>query len=158
MAPGLISGELSQAYDRLLGVIAAKPCWVAFSGGVDSTLVLKASLVVNPGQVVALFADSLLQSSDDRENARQIADLLGVPLQLVEFAPLELAGFVCNSPERCYLCKKTIFHQFLGLLPVGAVLCDGTNGDDLALNRPGQRANAELGVVSPLVLSGLGKR
>lgn len=144
-------------YDQLLAFLADNPGWVAFSGGVDSTLLLRALVEVDPSRAVALFADSTLQSQVDRENVKNVADRLGAQLRVVEFAPLLWPDFVANPRDRCYLCKNAVYRNFLTLLPQGAALLDGTNHDDLAACRPGQRAIVELGVVSPLALVGLNK-
>lgn len=151
------TNDPARDFARLLAVLADHPGWVAFSGGVDSTLVLKAAGEVRSSSLVALYADSPLQAEVDRENAAQMAARLAVPLQVVSCDPLSRPDFVGNSPERCYLCKQAIFSQFQHLLPSGMVLLDGTNADDLGADRPGQRAVVELGVVSPLVLAGLNK-
>jgi uncharacterized protein len=152
-----MSAAVIRNYDQLLAVVAANPGWVAFSGGVDSTLLLRALVEVDPARGVALFADSPLQSQIDRENVGRLAAQLGAQLRVVAIAPLLRPDFVANRPDRCYLCKKALYRQFQTLLPAGTQLLDGTNCDDLAAGRPGQRAIAELGVVSPLALVGLSK-
>lgn len=146
-----------QKYDQLLAAVADNPGWVAFSGGVDSTLLLRALIEVEPSRAVALFAYSILQSQVDRENVGHLADRLGAQLRVVEIAPLGWPDFVANPWDRCYLCKNAVYRRFQALLPRGAALLDGTNRDDLAACRPGQRAIVELGVVSPLALVGLTK-
>lgn len=157
MSEVLSPAEIYRKYERLLAVVAASPGWVAFSGGVDSSLLLQASVEVDRSRAVALFADSPLQSLADRENAVALAHRLGAQLRMVTVDPLLWPDFVANPPERCYLCKKSLYHRFQSLLPPGSSLFDGTNLDDLAADRPGQRALAELGVVSPLALVGLRK-
>jgi uncharacterized protein len=157
MSVDLSPNEISRKYDQLLAVVAANPGWVAFSGGIDSTLLLRAAVEVCPSQTVALFADSPLQSQVDRENIGYLVDRLGVRFMVVEITPLLWPEFVVNPPDRCYLCKKSVYRKFQTLLPHGASLLDGTNLDDLAAGRPGQRAINELGVVSPLALAGLSK-
>jgi len=141
----------------LLALVADTPAWVAFSGGVDSTLALKAVSEVSSSPVMALFADSPLQSDFDRNDVKRLADHLSLPLFVVPFEPLTQLDFAANPKNRCYLCKKAIFGQFKKLLPFGFVLMDGTNHDDLSADRPGHQAVVELGVVSPLALAGLSK-
>lgn len=157
MTAGQSPTAIFKKYERLLAVVADHPGWVAFSGGVDSTLLLRAVVEVAPARAVALFADSLLQSQFDRENVRCVADQLGVELRVVAITPLLWPDFVTNSRDRCYLCKKSVYRRFQVLLPQGILLLDGTNLDDLDACRPGQQAMVELGVVSPLALAGLSK-
>lgn len=157
MTVDLSPAGLFRKYDRLLAVVAANPGWVAFSGGVDSSLLLKAVVEVDPSRAVALFADSPLQAQVDRENVISLAAWLGAQLRVVAISPLLWPDFVANPCERCYLCKKSTYRSFQALLPEGVLLLDGTNLDDLDAVRPGQRAIDELGVVTPLSLAGLSK-
>lgn len=154
---GFLPGSLARSYERLLSLVVDRPAWVAFSGGVDSTLTLKAISEVNSTPIKALFADSPLQSEFDLDNAKKLADQLSIQLQVVPFNPLAQLDFIANPSNRCYLCKKFIFEQFIKLLPVGFILMDGTNHDDLGADRPGHRALVELGVLSPLALAGINK-
>lgn len=154
---GQVDGSLVRGYERLLAVVSENPGWVAFSGGVDSTLVLKAACDAKSFPVAALFADSPLQGMIDRDNVRKLVELLGCELVVLPFDPLSWPHFTANLPDRCYLCKKAVFGQFRLLLPPGLELLDGTNHDDLGEDRPGQLAVAELGVISPLALSGIAK-
>lgn len=155
MRAGKLAASISRSYELLLAVVSDNPGWVAFSGGVDSTLVLQAVSEVSLSPIVALFADSPLQSEFDRDNVKRVADQLRVQLEVVPFDPLAMSDFAVNPDNRCYLCKKSIFSEFQSLLPSGLVLMDGTNQDDLSLDRPGHLAVVELGVVSPLALAGL---
>ena len=149
--------SLLRKFDHLLRLLSAKPGWIAFSGGVDSTLLLPAALEAIPSETGAFFADSLLQAEVDRENSRRLAEHLGARLRIVPFQPLARPEIVANSSERCYLCKKAVYREFLKLLPEGMVLMDGTNMDDAAEERPGRRALAELRVETPLLAAELGK-
>jgi len=157
MTAGRSPTGVSRKYDRLLTAVANHPGWVAFSGGVDSALLLRAVVEVDSSRAVALFADSLLQSQVDRDNVRCLVDQLGAQLRVVAIDPLSWPDFVANPRDRCYLCKKSVYRRFQTLLPQGTLLLDGTNRDDLAACRPGQRAIVELGVVSPLALADLSK-
>ncbi len=137
---------------------------VAFSGGVDSSLLLKTALdTLGAGNVLPLFADSLLVTPADRDRALSWPGRhgysKGVVVQSVELYPLTWKEFVRNPPERCYLCKFRIYSQFIDIMEKRGikVLVDGTNTDDLKDRRPGLRAIHELGVRTPLVEAGLGK-
>jgi uncharacterized protein len=157
MTTDLAPDGISRKYERLLAVVVANLGRVAFSGGVDSTLLLRVLIEVAPSRAVALFADSVLQSQVDRDNVSWLANRLGAKLMVVAISPLAWADFAANSPARCYLCKQSVYRRFLALSPPGTLLLDGTNLDDLNASRPGQRAIEELGVVSPLALAGLRK-
>jgi uncharacterized protein len=150
--------NLRQKYAALLGIVARTPGAVAFSGGVDSSLLLKACFDTFGAGSIAFFADSILQTEADRVNAVQTAGQIGVTLQVVDIFPLLQPEFLANPPERCYHCKKTVYQHFNRLLPgKGMILYDGSNLDDLSAERPGRKAIAELGVATPLIEAGLDK-
>jgi uncharacterized protein len=157
MPISITNPSLQTKFALLSRLIKVRPGWVAFSGGVDSSLLLRIALEVNPGKTGAFFADSPLQTDVDRENNRLIVAHLGARLEIVPFQPLLQPEFVANPSERCYLCKKWVYREFQKALPSGMVLMDGTNLDDAEEQRPGRRALVELNVVTPLVAAGLGK-
>ena len=136
---------------------------VAFSGGVDSSALLHLAIDELGGEnVLALHARSVLFPQG---RGREICDKMlanfsrRCQLQQVDFAPLTIAGFAENPPERCYLCKKSMYGEFLRLARDfgAAVLADGTNADDDVASRPGWRAIQELAVMTPLREAGIGK-
>ena len=135
---------------------------LAFSGGVDSSLLLK--LAVDSGRshgrtVYAVTFDSRLHPACDLENARKVAAELG-GVHLVEaIDELELEEIRNNPPERCYLCKKQLFGRLLEIAgeKKAALVMEGTNEDDLHVYRPGIRAVRELGIKSPLAEAGFTK-
>lgn len=132
---------------------------VAFSGGVDSTLVLKIAADLPGTQVVAATVDSPLTVPGEMNRAKQLADLLGVKHVTITSNPLTAAGFRLNPPERCYLCKRHVYATLGDLAReegAGGVL-DGANADDAGDFRPGLRAAREMGVRSPLLEAGLTK-
>ena len=146
-------------YEGLLDVVArCGPAAVAFSGGADSSLLLKACYDVFGRQTRAFFANSVLQTPDDLNNAVSTADKIGVHLDVIEIAPLDWPQFVANPANRCYHCKLEVYSLFKALLPSSEmVLADGSNIDDLKEERPGHKAIEELGVLRPLVLAELDK-
>jgi len=132
---------------------------IAFSGGVDSTLLLHAVRTALGGRFLAVTAISPTYPKSERDEAERIAREWGVPHRFIESNELEIPGFSSNPPDRCYHCKKELF----GLLAEIArregfsAVCDGSNADDLHDFRPGRRAARELGVRSPLLENGLSK-
>jgi len=136
---------------------------VAFSGGVDSSLLLGTALdVLGAGNVLALHGASVLEKEEERDRAVAWGGLNGYPSfepVLVSLYPLKIKPFVQNGPRRCYHCKLAMYKEFLDLADRRGfpVLADGTNTDDLKERRPGLRAIRELGVATPLVEAGLTK-
>ncbi len=132
---------------------------VAFSGGVDSTFLLRAAKDVLGNNVTAVTAAALIYPEDETEDAFALAESLGVRCLRVEPDVLSHETFTSNPPDRCYWCKKGLFESFIGLARQEGLHCviEGTNYDDLGDYRPGMRALAELGIRSPLREAGLTK-
>lgn len=135
---------------------------LAFSGGVDSTLllaVLKGLRDEMDFPLLAVFFHSVLQTAEERAAAERIAGEVGVELVVLDFDPLGIPGVAGNPVDRCYLCKKHIFGRLIELAKEKGLktVVDGTNGDDVQGYRPGRRALMEFGVVSPLEALGIGK-
>ncbi len=126
---------------------------VAFSGGVDSTLVLKVAHDVLGDRVLALTTTSPTMPDEDRESALAMARLVGARHLVVESNELEIAGYAANPLNRCYLCK----HNLFTVCEVKAAqlgideIADGLNLDDLHDYRPGMQAASEKRVRHPLV-------
>lgn len=133
---------------------------IAFSGGVDSTLLLRVARdVLGPEKVVALTAQSPSYPAFEFAESCQLAAAMGVAQQVIQSRELELTGFAENSPRRCYHCKLELFSQFVSRaaeMNISTVL-DGSNLDDLGDYRPGRDATKELQVRSPLQEVGLTK-
>ncbi|MEU8638532.1 ExsB family transcriptional regulator [Amycolatopsis sp. NPDC048633] len=149
--------------DRLLAEVRALgSVAVAFSGGVDSALVLAAAVRALPaGRVLAAIADSPSLARAELVAARGIAAGLGVELAEVAGTELAVPGYRDNAGDRCYFCKQAVLGAIAGLaLRRGfAFVATGTHADDhRAVHRPGLRAARELRVVEPLAEAGLGKR
>jgi len=132
---------------------------VAFSGGIDSTLLLHAAQAALGDRVVAFHAVTSLQIVAERQRAIELAASFGCRLVPFEAEPLAWPEFVANHPERCYLCKTKIYSRFIASLgEYGCgVLLDGTNADDLLDDRPGLVALRELGIMTPIAALGIGK-
>jgi uncharacterized protein len=126
---------------------------VAFSGGVDSTLLAaEARRVLGRGRVLAITATGDIFVPGELEDARNLAARINVNHEVLDTEPLELPAFRHNPPDRCYFCKLAIFGEIKKLAAARgmAAVCDGANFDDVKVYRPGMRAIAELGVRSPL--------
>lgn len=132
---------------------------VAFSGGADSAFIAWFAKEQLGKSVAAFFVDSAFVSAREKRNALRMAEWLGLGLDLLEFDPLGSASVRENPVDRCYFCKRQIF----GLIRTRAaelgcpVVVDGSHAGDAGSYRPGKRALAELGIVSPLALAGLVK-
>jgi uncharacterized protein len=132
---------------------------VAYSGGVDSTLVLAVAHRVLGDGAAGVIARSPSLPADELEAALSLARQRGVPVEVVETNELEVEGYVRNEPDRCYFCKAELYTVLAGVAlgRGGATLLDGFNKDDRGDWRPGRKAAVENGVVSPLDDAGLGK-
>lgn len=131
---------------------------VAFSGGVDSAFLLWAARQYG-ADVHAYYVSTAFQPAFEHEDAKRLAEELGVPMTVVHTQILANAQVVANGPDRCYHCKRALFHQLCQHARADgyALLLDGTNASDDAGDRPGMRALRELGVRSPLRECGLTK-
>lgn len=132
---------------------------VAFSGGVDSTFLLKVAQEVLGEKVLAVTAVSQLTSRQEREDAVEMANRIGATHLMVETDDLADAKFTANPRGKCYHCKKRRFGLLKKLAAEKGVdfVVDGTNRDDFGDYRPGMKAIRELGIRSPLSEAGLGK-
>lgn len=132
---------------------------VAFSGGVDSTLLLKVCIDVLGDNVLAVMAISETTPEHELEDAISLAKELGADLLQVESHEMELSEFAANPSDKCYICKKSRFSQLVELTRQKGFSCvaDGENADDYRDFRPGSRATRELHVRSPLMETGFGK-
>src|SRR5665647_3391922 len=146
---------------RLLAQFAGvRDACVAFSGGVDSSLVLAAAArALGPGHVVAVTATSPTYLDEELAEATAVAASLGVEHAVVATHEFDDPHFVENSRERCYHCKAGMLEALAEVAAArgGATLVDGANADDAGDHRPGMRAAAERGVLQPLLADGIGK-
>jgi len=152
---------LAERYERLkMQLTGFGSVVVAFSGGVDSTFLLKVAIdVLGCDKVLALTATSPTYPEFEFQEACRLAKLHGAHQLVVESNELEIPGFAQNDRRRCYHCKAELFSicrdkaRELGY----AEILDGSNLDDLQDYRPGREAACELAVRSPLLEAGLGK-
>jgi uncharacterized protein len=130
---------------------------VAFSGGVDSTLLLHAATKGLGKRVLAVTVTAPYVSEQEVTAARNLAVSLGVRHRIVEIPFPEALRM--NPPDRCYICKKIIFSRLQEIARAEGinVVVEGTNASDLDEDRPGIKALKELGIFSPFVTAGLDK-
>ncbi len=150
-----LSSKYQQLQDTLSEFDAVA---IAYSGGVDSALLLKvACSCLGVDKVIALTAISPILPEHEKEQGRLFAVKLGVRQHFIASNDMKLANFVENGEQRCYHCKHNIFSLFLKHLKKPYVLLDGSNFDDLDDYRPGRKALAQLQIRSPLLEAKLTK-
>ncbi|MBN2524632.1 MAG: ATP-dependent sacrificial sulfur transferase LarE [Bacteroidales bacterium] len=132
---------------------------VAYSGGVDSTLLLDIAYSVLGNKAVAIYAESPLQPERERKEVLNFTRKLGVKLLAFEMDELKHAAFKNNPPNRCYYCKSLIFSKIKEIARENNIqfVVDGSNYDDQIDYRPGVKALREKGIRSPLQEAGLTK-
>ena len=132
---------------------------VAFSGGIDSTLVLKAAYTTLGNRALAVTAVSPTFPSLELKMVHQVVEEIGAPLRIVQTDQLKMDEFVRNDENRCFYCKTDLYQLLKGLQQELGFhgIVDGTNIDDLQDDRPGIQAARVFGVRSPLVEAGFGK-
>ena len=143
-----------KTYIKDLGSLA-----VAYSGGVDSTFLLKVAYDVLGDKVIAVTATSSTYPQREFEEAKRWIKDIGATHIIIESEELEIDGFTENPTNRCYYCKRELFNKVKkeAIQKNIQYVADGSNLDDLGDYRPGMQAAAELEVVSPLKLANMTK-
>lgn len=153
--------EIREKYEKLKNLLVQlESVVIAFSGGVDSSLILKAAMEVLPDKLLAVNIHSVIHSQEEFKDAKELAENLKVPFLVIETNVLEIDSFANNPSDRCYHCKKAVF-SLLEQIKNGKgfkTIVEGSNLDDLKDYRPGRKALEELEVRSPLLEVGFAKR
>ena len=156
----VIAPELATKRDRLLEILRGYGrVAVAFSGGIDSTVVAKAARLAVGDAAVAVTAVSASLASGELEEADRLARLIGIRHRVIQTEEFDNPNYVRNAPNRCYFCKTELYTRLEALVPeLGVdVIANGANTDDTGDWRPGMRAADEHRVRSPLIEAGMSK-
>ena len=152
--------SLQAKRDRLLRLLAEqKGVLVAFSGGLDSSVLARAAVEACGRKAAAVTCEGPTLPKEERKRAVETAALIGIRHLLVPAPEIDLPEFVLNRFDRCYVCKRARYLELKRLAEQwgGWRLVDGVNADDFADYRPGLKAAKELNVLSPLAEVGLTK-
>jgi uncharacterized protein len=133
---------------------------VAFSGGVDSSLVAKVAYETLGKNALAITADSCTLPRRELENAKKLAKEIGIRHKVIKFSELRNSKFVKNPPERCYYCREGLIKELKKIARKEKIktIADGTNLSDFKEHRPGIIASDKLGVWHPLVDASIEKK
>lgn len=133
---------------------------IAFSGGVDSTFLLKVAVdALGKKNVAAATAKSETYPKEELEESKKLARLIGVRQIIFSTSEIDMPVYKKNTPDRCYFCKSELFSKLKQIAKSKGmkIVCDGSNRDDRKDYRPGSRAVKKLGVRSPLDEAGFTK-
>lgn len=151
---------LQQKHDALINILREmRRVVVAFSAGVDSTVVAKAARLALGENAIAVTAVSSSLAEGELEQAKRLAEQIGIAHQIIETAEFENPNYTANPANRCYFCKSELYSRLEQWLPEqdwGQVV-NGANLDDRGDHRPGMQAASEHQVRSPLMEAGLTK-
>lgn len=151
-----LSKKRAALLERLQGL---QSCAVAFSAGVDSTVVAKAAQLALGARAVAVTGVSASLAAGELEEARRLAELIGIRHEVMKTEEMAKEAYTRNAPDRCYHCKTELYTQLEGVTERFAVdfVVNGANLDDTDDYRPGMRAASEHQVLSPLAECGITK-
>ena len=132
---------------------------IAFSGGVDSTFLARIAKDVYGDNLLLVTATSSTYPFYELEEAKSLANLLGIKHKIIVSEEIDIPGYSDNPPDRCYYCKSELFGKikYIASQEGYEAVFDGSNADDLKDFRPGMKAKLEKGVISPLADSGFTK-
>lgn len=150
--------ERRQLHDLRMNMRGMERVVVAYSGGVDSSLVAAVAFGELGEHATAAIAVSPSLAPIDLSRARDVASSIGITLIERRTGEVDLPAYQENTPQRCYFCKKSVYGEFAGIAGErNATIVDGFNLDDRGDDRPGMRAAQEYGVRHPLFEAGMTK-
>jgi uncharacterized protein len=155
-----LSPELIAKRDRLIELLrGCGGCVVAYSGGLDSTVLAKAAQLALGDRALAVTGRSASMAAGELDEAERIARQIGIRHEVVAAGELDVAAYRQNGADRCYHCKSELFARLeeIARRSGAAVIIDGSNRDDQDDYRPGRKAAQERNVRSPLAECGLTK-
>ncbi|MRH45135.1 ATP-dependent sacrificial sulfur transferase LarE [Aquibacillus halophilus] len=145
---------INEKYEKLTSILQdMNQVVVAFSGGVDSTFLLKVAVdTLGKANVLAVTADSETYPTSELLEAKELAELIGANHQVVETSELAIPGYTENDKNRCYFCKNSLFDHLIPIMSEKGFrnVIYGVIADDLSEYRPGMKAAKEQGVRGPL--------
>lgn len=156
----VLSPELASKRDRLLELLRGfRQVVVAYSGGIDSTVVAQAAFLALGERAIAVTGTSASLAEGELDEARDVARQIGIRHEVIGTREFEQADYLRNAPDRCYHCKTELYTRLEELREryPAAVIVNGANTDDTGDYRPGMQAAAEHRVRSPLAECGISK-
>ncbi len=151
-----LTAELSQKSEHLQQILSTMDrIIVAFSAGVDSTVVAQGAFLARGNHALAVTAVSPSLASGEKEEAIRLAELIGIEHRLITTSEFSTSDYRANAPNRCFFCKTELYqllsHSIANDEWKTATLLNGANLDDRGDHRPGMQAAADFQVRSPLI-------